>query len=136
MVASHDAFAIFIASEPWTKPASRGQTTEAYMELTSTEGATLVGVRCDTAKRIEIQPPGASARPVSELSLPAGRKIVLAPNAYRVVLRDLSRTLKLGDHVPMLLVVQGTDGNRQEIPLEAEVRRHSPTYDHLHGHHH
>jgi len=93
-------------------------------------------VRCDTAKRIEIQPPGASAKPVSELLLPAGKKIVLAPNAYRVVLRDLSRTLKLGERVPMLLVVQGTDGSRQEIPLEAEVRRHSPTYDHLHGHHH
>jgi copper(I)-binding protein len=134
--AAHDAFAIFIASEPWTKPASRGQSTEAYVELTSTDGATLVGVRCDMAKRIEIQPPGTSAKPVSELALPAGQKIVLAPKAYRLVLRNLGRTLKLGDHVPMVLVVQATEGSKQEIPLEAEVRLHSPTYDHQHGHHH
>jgi copper(I)-binding protein len=136
MAASHDARAIFIVSEPWAKPASRGQSTEAYMELTSTEGARLVGVRCDTAKGIEIQPPGASAKPVSELALPAGKKIMLAPKAYRVVLRSVGRTLKLGDHVPMVLIVQAADGSRQEIPLEAEVRLHSPTYDHLHGHHH
>ena len=136
LCASHDAFAIFIASEPWTKPASRGQSTEAYMELTSTEGATLVGVRCDTAKRVELRPPGVSAKPVSELALPAGQKILLAPKATRVILRGVGRTLKLGDHVPMVLVVQSADGSRQEIPLEAEVRLHSPTYDHLHGHHH
>jgi copper(I)-binding protein len=136
MGASHDAFAIFIASEPWTKPASRGQTTEAYMELTSTEGATVVGVRCNSAKRVEIQPPGVSAKPVSELALPSGKKMLLAPKAYRIVLRNVGRTLKLGDHVPMVLVVQSADGSRQEIPLEAEVRLHSPTYDHLHGHHH
>jgi hypothetical protein len=36
----------------------------------------------------------------------------------------------------MVLVVQAADGSRQEIPLEAEVRLHSPTYDHLHGHRH
>ena len=106
------------------------------MELTSTDGATLVGVRCDTAKRIEIQPPGNGAKPVSELALPAGKKILLAPKAYRVVLRNLDRTLKLGDHVPMVLVVQDTDGSKQESRLEAEVREHSPTYDHQHGHHH
>jgi len=134
--AAHDASAIFIASEPWTKPASRGQSTEAYMELTSTDGATLVGVRCETAKRIEIRPPGTGAKPVSELALPAGKKILLAPKAYRVALHSVDRTLKLGDHVPMVLVVQAADGSRQEIPLEAEVRLHSPTYDHQHGHHH
>ena len=106
------------------------------MELTSTEGATLVGVRCDTAKRVEILLPGASAKPVSELALPAGQKILLAPKAARVVLRGVGRTLKPGDHVPMVLVVQAADGSRQEIPMEAEVRLHSPTYDHLHGHHH
>lgn len=136
LLAAQDAFAIFIASEPWTKPASRGHSTEAYMELTSTDGATLVEVRCDTAKSIEIRPPGAGAKAVTELALPAREKILLAPKAYRLLLRNVGRTLKLGDHVPMVLVVQAADGSRQEIPLEAEVRLHSPTYDHQHGHHH
>jgi copper(I)-binding protein len=131
----HDALAIFIVSEPWTKPASRGQTTEAYMELTSTEGATLVGVRCDTAGRIEIRAPD-STRPLAELALPPGQKLLLTPKAYRVVLRGVGRTLKLGDHVPMVLIVQAADGSRQEIPLAAEVRLHSPTDDHRHAHQH
>ena len=131
----HAALAIFIVSEPWAKPASRGQTTEAYMELTSTEGATLVGVRSDTAGRIEIRAPD-STRPLAELSLPAGQKLMLAPKAYRVVLRDVNRKLKLGEYVPMVLILRAADGSRQEIPLEAEVRLHSPTDDHRHAHQH
>jgi len=130
-----EALAIFIVREPWTKPASRGQTTEAYMELTSTDGATLVGVRCDTAGRSEIRAPD-STRPLAELPLPAGEKLLLAPKAYRVVLRGVGRTLKLGDYVPMVLTIRAADGGRQEIPLEAEVRLHSPTDDHRHPHQH
>ena len=131
----HDALAIFIATEPWAKPVSRGQSTEAYMELTSTEGATLVGVRCETASRIEIRAPD-STRPLAELPLPPGKKLLLAPKAYRFVLRNVGRSLKLGDRVPMVLIVQATDGSRQEIALEAEVRLRSPTDDHLRAHQH
>ena len=82
------------------------------MELTSTEGAALVGVRCDTAGRIEIRAPD-SSRPLVELSLPPGEKLLLAPKAYRVVLRGVARTLKLGDYVPMVLIVQVADGSRR-----------------------
>jgi copper(I)-binding protein len=133
---STDAEAIFIASEPWVRPAARGHSTEAYMLLTSTEGATLVGVHCAAAASIEIRPAGASRSPVRELALPAGEKVMLAPKANRIVLRSLHRSLKLGDRVAIVLIVKAVDGGRQEIPLDAEVRLNSPTDDHLRPHRH
>jgi VCBS repeat-containing protein len=48
----------------------------------------------------------------------------------------LTRALKLGDRVPLMLTIESGDGSRQEIPIDAEVRRHSPIDDHLHGHAH
>ncbi len=44
-----DAHALFIVNQPWVKPGTRN--TEAYMVLTSTEGATLIGVRSSIAGR-------------------------------------------------------------------------------------
>ena len=46
---SVDASALFIVNQPWVSPASKGQTTRAYMNLTSTEGATLLGARSEDA---------------------------------------------------------------------------------------
>ena len=135
-IASTDACAIFIATEPWARPAAGGQSTEAYVQLTSTEGATLVGARCATAASIELLSPGAARSTPGELPLPPGQLVALEPKSSRYVLRGLKRTLKVGDRVPIVLIVQAADGSRREIPLDAEVRLHSPTEDHLRPHHH
>ena len=52
------AGALFIVNQPWVRPAKTAQTTEAYMNLTSTEGAKLVAVRTDAAKEAAIRAPG------------------------------------------------------------------------------
>src|SRR6266496_3416171 len=50
-----DATAIFVVAEPWVRAGTNARSAEAYMELTSTEGATLIGVRCATTSSIEIR---------------------------------------------------------------------------------
>jgi copper(I)-binding protein len=130
------AQAVFVVNGPWLRPAAAGGTTDLYMTLTSTEGATLVAVRCDTASEARILAAGRPARTVASLPLPAGHNVELEPNGSKVRLVRLARSLSLGDRVPLVLTIEGVDGVRQEIAVNAEVRRHSAIYDHLHGHAH
>jgi copper(I)-binding protein len=136
VVAANDAAAIFVAREAWLRPAARAGSTEAYVEVASTEGATPVGARSTAAASIEIHAPGKSRTTIREIALPAGKTLLLAPNAYRFVLRGLNRALQLGDRIPLVLIVKADDGSQREIALEAEVRLHSATDDHLHPHKH
>jgi copper(I)-binding protein len=106
------------------------------MELTSVDGGALVGARSDIARRVDLVGPGTTAKPVGRLPLPAGAPVILAPGSYRVRLVAIDRALKLGDWVPLVLIVEGADGSRQEVALRAEVRRRSALDDHLHGHRH
>ena len=131
-----DATAVFIITEPWVRPSTDSRSAEAFMELSSTESARLVGVRCDAAASIEMRAPGSSPAPVKAIDLPAGKPVVLAPRAYRLALGGLAQPLRLGDHVAIVLIVMTADGTGQEIRVNAEVRRNSPTYDHQHGHKH
>ena len=104
------------------------------MELFSSEGATLVGVRSDVAAGVTMRPPGTSRSTVDKIPLPAGTTVKLAAGGYRVALADLTRSLKLGDRVALVLVIEAADGSRQEISADAEVRRRSPSDDHKHAH--
>jgi copper(I)-binding protein len=136
LLVATDAAAIFIVNEPWVLVAPNGRSAEAYMNLTSTEGATLVGVSTEVTKNVEIRAPGGKRTAVTEIKLPAGKKMALAAGAYRFALAGLDRPLKLGDRVAFVLTIEAADGSRTEVPLNAEVRKHSPTYDHHHGHAH
>lgn len=132
---AQQAGAVFVVNQPWVRPAQRTHATEAYMNMTSTDAATLVGVASDAADAT-IQAPGKAAKRVNRLALPAQTVVALAPGEYRVVLSRLARTLKLGDRVQLRLIIEAADGSRQDVGVDAEVRLHSPLDDELHAHHH
>jgi copper(I)-binding protein len=129
-----DAQAIFIVNQPWVRPAAQGRSTEAYMDLTSTEGAALVGARSDLAAAVAIRAPGKGAGDVGRLRLPANAMIRLAPGGYRMVLSKLARPIKLGERVMLTLTIEAADGARQDIPVNAEVRLRSPLADERRAH--
>ena len=106
------------------------------MEMTSIEGATLVGARSDVAVNAMLVGPGAKDKAAKSLTLPAGAPVVLAPGSYRVRLSTVDRMLKLGDIVPLVIIIEAPDGSRQEIGVNAEVRVRSVVDDHLHAHRH
>jgi copper(I)-binding protein len=130
-----DASALFVVNQPWVRPAGRGQSTEAYMNLTSTDGATLVSVRSDDAGTVAIRVTGNVARTVPSLPLPPGSPVALAPGKHRLMLTGLARRLRLGERLALTLTIESTDGSRQDIPVFAEVRRRSPLDDEMHAHH-
>jgi copper(I)-binding protein len=131
-----DANAIFIVNQPWLTPAAKGRSTAAYMDLTSTEGATLVAARSDAAVNVRIAGSKGRAAIVASLPLPAGKMIRLEKGGYRLVLDRLTRTVALGDRVILTLTIEAGDGSRQEIAVNAEARRNSPLDDERRAHHH
>ena len=127
-----DAHALFIVNQPWVKPGASNS--EGYMILTSSEGATLVGVKSSIAAQVFLRGSGARVRARAALPLPAGTAIALRPGAERIVLTGLKRALKPGDRVPLTLEIETASGDRQEIAVNAEVRTESP-YDAEHRAH-
>lgn len=130
------AASVFVVTEPWVRVTPNARSAEAFMQLKSTEEARLVGVRSDVVADVTMRPPGATRATVSQIHLPAGVAVLLAPGAYRLALAALGHPLKPGDRVPLVLTIEAADGTRQEIPVSAEVRRRSPTDDHRRGHQH
>lgn len=136
VLCSGHAAAVFVVNEPWVLPATRSHSTEAYVNLTSSEGSALVGVVGDVAGDIGIHAAGRPAPTIARLPLPAGATVKLAPGGMRIVLAHLKRSLKPGDRVPLKLILEDAHGTRQEISVDAEVRWRSPTDDHRRGHGH
>jgi periplasmic copper chaperone A len=130
------ASALFVVNQPWILPAQQAQATEAYMNLTSTDGASLVGVVSAAAASAAILAPGQTRGAVDRLPLPAQKVVALAPEGYRIVLRRLVHTLKVGARVPLTLTIEAADGSRQTVGVDAEVRLHSPIDDEMHAHKH
>ena len=136
LFASH-ANAVFIVNQPWVRPAQSGQSSEVYMNLTSTDGAALVAVHTDAAAGIAIRASGKANQTVARLPLPAGTLVALAPGRDRLAMIRLARNFKLGDRIALTLTIEAVDGTRQDIPVQAEVRMRSPIDDELlSGHKH
>jgi copper(I)-binding protein len=128
-----DASALFIVNQPWLSPAQKSQTTHAYMNLTSTDGATLLSASSDEARSVSLH----SARgAVVVLALPAKSEVALAPGHDRLTLTGLRRTLKIGDRVKITLTVRDDNGAVTDVEVNAEVRIRSPIDDERRAHHH
>jgi len=125
------AYGVVSVNQPWTKPGVRAS--EAYMIVTSSESATLIGARSPVAGRVELK---SASRLASALALPAGTPVILRPKGNHLALSRLTRALKLGDRVSLVLIIETATGTRQEIVVDAEVRRESPADAELRAHRH
>lgn len=126
------AHGVFTVNQPWVKPGTR--TSEAYMVLMSSDGASLTQVRSSMAERASLR--GASGGELPAIALPAGRAVTLKPGAERIALYRLAHPLKRGDRVPLTLSIETADGARQEISVDAEVRNDWPVDAELRAHRH
>ena len=105
------------------------------MEIASSDGATIVDARSPVASSISLVTARERRAPPYALPLPPRTTVALTAGGTRLALVKLARPLKLADRVPVTLVVRNADGTTQEIEVDAEVRRHSPSYDHGIGRH-
>jgi len=126
------AVAVITVSDPWVRVAPSGKSAEAFMEITSSEGGAIVHVDSDVCAQVPMQRPGSKRAVAGKIALPARAHVKLAPGGYRLLLPKLERRLELGDRVALSLIIEASDGRRQTIPVNAEVRRRSAYDDHLH----
>jgi periplasmic copper chaperone A len=113
---------------PWTRATVRLlKVSSAYMELKSTQGATLVGASSPLAGSVELHEMRMEGdlmkmRLVPRLPLPAGKPVVLKPGGYHLMLYDLKQQLQEGTRVPIRLEFETAGGRRDSVDIQAEVR--------------
>ena len=122
--------AVISVDEPWLRPAAAGNSTEFFMEIAVSESATLIDVRTPVATRVLLVQGGQRRPPPFALELAPRQPLSLRERGTRIVLGRVARTLKLGDRAPLTLVLRYADGTTQDVEVDAEVRRRSPSDEH------
>ena len=129
LLACTGAQAALLVDAPWIQPTPDRASTAAYMSVTSTESAVLKGARSTVATSVVIRSGATGARIYPRVALPAGVTVVLAPDAFHLVLRGLAHPLNPGDRVPLVLTIELESGALQEYTVNAEVRARAPAAD-------
>lgn len=101
--------------------------TGAFMRLTAAQDARLVSASSPVAGVTEVHEMKLvdnvmKMRPLPALDLPAGQAVELKPGGYHIMLLDLKQPVAQGASVPLTLVFEGKDGQRQTQELQAPVR--------------
>lgn len=130
--------------DAWVRATVPGQpATGAFMHLTSSTDARLVGVASPVAKMVQIHQSSMkgdvmSMQKVDAVELPAGKTVVFDANGYHVMLMGLTAQVKEGDQVPLMLTVEDASGGTENVEVLAPARAlttddHS-AHDAHHGH--
>ena len=123
------AFAQVTVHDAWVRgTVAQQKATGLFAVITSAKDGTLVAASSPVAGVVEIHEMKmeGSTMKMRQLSaglpLPAGQAVELKPGGYHVMLMDLKQQLRAGDTVPVTLVVEGADGKRENIEIQAPVR--------------
>ena len=122
-----------------TTPAQKA--TGAFMEITSSEAASLLSAASPLAGVVEVhsmkmEDGVMKMRALPKLDLPAGKAVKLQPGGNHLMLMDLKQQMKKGDAVPITLKIEGKDKTVQTIEVKAEVRDLAAPATMDHGHKH
>jgi len=121
------AAAIVSAEDAWVRGTVEGQTgSGAYMRLTSSEDAQLVGASSPVAERVEIHEMRTvndmmTMRRVDRLALPAHVTVAL-DHDYHVMFIGLKHQLLPQQVVPITLQIVDARGRRHAVQIQAPVR--------------
>lgn len=126
--------------DAWVRAAVPQQkATGAFMRLTAEKDARLVAASSPAAgvtqiHEMKIEGEVMKMRHVPGLDLPAGTPVELKPGGYHIMLMDLKQPVAAGADVPLTLVFEAADGQRQTVQVQAPVRALGAAPAHGHGH--
>jgi periplasmic copper chaperone A len=116
-------------TDPWMRPTVPEQkATGMFLQLQSAKGGRLVSARTPAAGITEIHEMAMEGdvmkmRAIPSLELPAGKPVALKPGGHHLMLFQLRQPLKVGDNVPVQLVIQSADGKTTEtMDISVPVR--------------
>lgn len=128
LVAGAAAQAQVTVKDAWVRATVPQQkATGAFMRLQSTKDTRLVSVSTPAAPIAEVHEMKMvdnvmKMRAVTSVDVPAGKPVDLQPGGFHVMLMDLPAAVKQGDTVPLTLVFEGKDGQRQTVQVQAQAR--------------
>jgi len=115
------------ARAAWIRGTVQGQTAAgAFMQLTSTQDASVIGAESPAAGSVEIHEMKMDGnvmrmRAVARLRLPPGKPVDLTPGGYHMMLLGLKRPLRKGDLVPIRLKLELSDRSVKTVQVMARV---------------
>lgn len=115
-------------ADPWvraTVPAQKA--TGAFMQMTSTTNVKLVAAQSPVANVVEIHEMKMDnnvmkMRQITGLDLAAGKTVELKPGSYHIMLLELKQQVREGDAVPVSLVFEDQNKQRQTVDVKAVGR--------------
>lgn len=113
---------------PWVRATvAQQKATGAFMQLQSARDSRLVSASSPLTPNVEVhemamQDNVMKMRQVPAIELPAGKAVDLKPGGYHIMLMNLTQTVKEGETVPLTLVFEGKDGQRETVDVKAPVR--------------
>ena len=129
-----------VVDDAWVRATVAGQpSTGAFMHITASSDSKLVEVQSPAAKTVQIHESKMendvmSMQPVASVPLPAGKSVAVVPEGYHVMLIDLVGQIKVGDQVPLTLIVEDSKGVKESIEVKAQARAlNSMPMHHDHG---
>lgn len=127
-------------SHPWSRPTPPGTPVGVgYMTISNhgEESVTLVSGQTPVAARVSIHETTMEdglmkMRPLRDgLTVPAGETVSLKPHSYHLMLEQLERPLKEGEHVPLTLTFEELGPLDVELQVEQQAEQ---SMDHGNGH--
>ncbi len=126
------AHAQVTVQDPWVRATVPQQkATGLFASVTSAKGGRVVAASSPAAEVVEIHEMAMDnqvmrMRAIPALELPAGKAVELKPGGFHVMLMGLKQQVKEGDTVPVILVVEGADGKRENVEVKAPARTLNP----------
>ena len=117
-----------VVKDAWVRATVPQQkATGAFMQLRAAKDSKLVSASSPITPTVEVhemamQDNVMRMREVPAIDLPAGKTVEFKPGGYHVMLMDLKQQVKEGDTVPLTLVIEGKDGKRDSVEVNAPVR--------------
>ena len=128
-LAATQAWAEVTVTEAWVRTTVPEQKASgAYMKIRSSEDAKLVAASSPVARTVEVHEMTMAdnvmkMRAIGALALPAGQTVELKPGGYHVMLIGLVKPIERDQRVPMILTIEGKDGKRSTVKVEATAHR-------------
>ena len=128
LLTAHAANAQVTVKDAWVRATVPQQkATGAFMQISAAKDTKLVSASSPVTPVVEVhemamQDNVMRMRQIPALDLPAGKTVELKPGGYHVMLLDLKQQVKEGDTVPLTLVFEGKDGQRESVEVKAPVR--------------
>lgn len=128
LLAAPLAHAQTTVTDPWVRgTVAQQKATGMFAKISSAQGGRLVAASSPAAGVVEIHEMAMDGnvmrmRAIDALDLPAGKTVALEPGGYHVMLIDLVQPLAAGQTVPVTLVIEGADGKRETVEVQAPVR--------------